>query len=279
MLKNKLNVAETPDSSNQVKNLLFTLLPPGKTYHAEVSKDRQAKKLDLLNQSVSAENFYFVFNLLTCELENMKGVEKCLGYPVKEFTYSRYLNSIHPAQAIQHTIIAGSMYQLLCKGVFRLHFSTQQYISLIALKHNNGNYIVFKKTTSVFQYTKNNRLLAQLNEFAKIDVYDGTPLKPRISEMEGLQKQDFERVVFEMVLKTFMEKKYFSGHEFLVLKHYAEHETISSRELAKLLDVAVLTIDTYNKRILEKARKTFSYSFVNAREVALYLKKEKILHG
>jgi hypothetical protein len=161
--------------------------------------------------------------------------------------------------------------------VFKLQFGKQKYLSLVGLKHYDGTYIMFKKSTSIFQYDEHNRLLSQLNEFTKIDVYEGEALKPRISESEGFQKKDFERLVFEMTMRSFMEKKFFSAKELTVLKLYAGDGNITRGQLADLLHVATTTIDTYNKRILIKARETFTHSFASSREVALYLKKERIL--
>ncbi len=261
----------------ELRELLNTLLPPGKTYRPVVKKEQQLKQLEALKATIPNESFYFVFNLLTCELEQVKGVSSLLGYSEKEFSVGHYLNCIHPGQSIQLNLIAHSMYKTLCAGVFKLQFSTQRYISLVGLRHYNGRYIVFKKTTSIFQYDDKNRLLAQLNEFTRIDDYDNSPLKPRITEVTGLQKDDFERMVFKMTMQSFMEKKYFSEKEFGILRQYAGREAITTKQLAELLNVAPTTINTYNKRILAKAKDLFTHSFSTAREVALYLKKEKIL--
>ena len=268
-----------PPSQSPVQDLrdqLAGLLPPGKPYHAVVARDLQQKALEALDEEITHERFYFVFNLLTCELEHVKGVERWLGYSGKDFTVGRYLGSIHPGQSIQLNLIAASMYRILCSGIFKLQFSTQRYISFVGLRHNNGGYTLFKKTTSVFQYDRENRLLAQLNVFDKIDDYDNSPLKPRITEIQGLQKADFERAVFNMTLQNFMEKKYFSEREFEVLKLYSGNAGITTRELADALHVQTTTINTYNKRILSKAKDIFTHPFSEAREVAFYLKKEKI---
>ncbi|MDQ6763008.1 MAG: LuxR C-terminal-related transcriptional regulator [Bacteroidota bacterium] len=264
------------DAAGSLEKLLGTLLPPENVYIPVVTKEQQLKELDILNERISSESFYFVFNLLAFELENIKGVGKWLGYSEKEFTVNQYLKCIHPGHAVLFNMLAHSMYKLLCKGEFKLRFSTQRYISLVALKHYNGEYILFKKTTSVFQFDEKNRLMAQLNEFNKIELFDGSALKPRVTETEGVQKDDFESVVFKMVLNNLMEDKYFSKREFQVLQCYAANENITSKEVAKKLNVGDNTIDIYNKRILQKARKTFTHPFVNAREVAIRLKKEKL---
>jgi DNA-binding CsgD family transcriptional regulator len=268
-----------PHPSSDVQKLreqLAGLLPPGGIYQPVVPADRQRKALELLDEEVSHERFYFVFNLQNCELEHVRGVERWLGYSGKEFTVSRYLGCIHPGQSIQLNLIAASMYRILCSGVFKLQFSTQRYISFVGLRHNKGEYTLFKKTTSVFQYDRENRLLAQLNVFDKIDDYEHSPLNPRITEIQGLQKEDFERAVFNMTLQQFMEKKYFSEREFAVLKLYSGNSGITTRELAEALKVQTTTINTYNKRILAKAKEIFTHPFNEAREVAFFLKKEKI---
>lgn len=270
-------MAERKAPAKELKDVLNILLPAENTYRVVVSKDEQLKLLEGLNENISNESFYFVFNLLTCELEHVNGIEKWLGYSDKEFTVNRYLNSIHAGQSVLFNIIALNMYKTLCSGSFKLQFYKQKYISFLALKHYNGEYIAFKKTTSVFQYDNTNKLLAQLNEFTKIDIYEGEPLKTRITETNGFQKDDFERMVFAMVLKEFMGKKYFSYKEFEILKHYANNETVNSKQLAALLNVEETTINTFNKRILQKGRKTFTHTFATAKDIALYLKKEKIL--
>jgi hypothetical protein len=263
-------------AGQELRELLNGLLPTGTKTSPCVDSKTQEEYLAALEEGIAHERFYFVFNLLTCELEHIRGVEKWLGFSNREFTVDQYLNCIHPGQSIQLNMIASSMYKTLCKGVFRLQFSTQRYISLIGLKHHNGRYILFKKTTSVFQYDRENRLLAQLNVFDKLDEYENSPLKPRITELSNLQKDDFEHIVFNMTLQSFMEKKYFSEQEFAVLKQYANNEGITTRELAGILNVEASTISTYNKRILAKAKDVFTHPFGEAREVALYLKKEKI---
>lgn len=270
-------MTKSTSAASELRELLGRLLPGHRIYRTVVKPEEQARTLELLKETLSPENFYFVFNLLSGELEQVNGVNRALGYADREFTVGRYLNCIHPGQAIQFNMIAHSMYKVLCGGVFKLHFFTNRYISLLGLRHYNGEYLVFKKTTSVFQYDDQNRLLAQLNEFTRVDVYENSPMKPRISEMTGLQKEEFERRVFAMTLQSFAEKKYFSSRQLEVLRLYAANEHITTRELAVVLSVEPSTINTYNKRILAKAKEIFTHSFIEAREVALYLKKERII--
>ena len=263
--------------SDELRRLLQKLLPPDGNYHPVIKEQQQQEQLNTLNNMIADETFYFVFNLLTYEFDYVKGVERWLGYSDNEFTVGRYLHSISPGQRLQFNLIAQNMYRLLCKGIFKLKFNTQRYMSLVALKHYNGEYITFKKTTSVFQYDDKNRLLAQLDIFNKLGAYEGAPLNTRITETDGLQKDEFERRVFQMTLESFMEKKIFSPREFDILRCYANDKEINSNRLALLLNISPQTVATYNKRILEKAETTFTHSFTNAKEVALHLKKEKII--
>ena len=270
-------MSKTGAPARELKELLQTLLPAQEKYPPVILQEEQEAKLDILRASGSPEHFHFVFDLLGCKLEGVYGVDKALGYPDKEFTVSRYLSCVHPGQSIQFNMIAHAMYHLLCRGVFKLHFLTDSYISLVALRHYSGDYYVFKKTTSIFQYDAKNRLLSQLNEFTRVDVYEHSPLKPRILEMAGMQREEFENRVFAMTFKSFAAKKFFSGRQLEVLRYYAADASVTTRRLADLLEVGTNTINTYNKRILVKAKEIFSHPFSEARDVASYLRKERIL--
>jgi hypothetical protein len=267
----------TDNAASYLEQLLNALLPAKNLYIPVIRKEQQQKQLERLNKNIPDESFYFTFNLLNCKLENVKGVEKWLGYSEKEFTVSQYLKCVHCDQSVLFNLMAESIYKILCKGIFKLRFATQKYITLVAMRQYDGEYYVYKKTTSVFQYDRKNRLLEQLNVFDKIGVYDGTALNPRVTETEGFQWKDFERKVFQMALERFMAAKHFSEKEFEVLICYATHEDWKSKDVAKNMKIEADTIKTFNKRILEKARNIFTRPFNNAREVAMRLKKERIL--
>jgi hypothetical protein len=260
-----------------LRQLLENLLPANAVYNPIVTKEQQKKQLETLDDQIENESFYFIFNLLTRQVENINGVDKWLGYSNKQFNVSQYLKCIHPDHVVLFNLIAQCIYKVLLQGIFKLHFATQKYISLLALRQYDGEYYVYKKTSSIFQYDDKNRMLAQLNEFSRIELYDGTALKPRIMESEGHQAEQFEKIVFQMIYKDMVQEKYFSKKEFEVLKYYSANHDITSKDVAQKMDLRSATIDTYNKRILEKAKKIFTYPFGNAKEVALRLKKEKIL--
>lgn len=260
-----------------LSQLLESLLPTNIVYHSIVPKEQQEKYLETLDDQIANESFYFIFNLLTRELENVNGVDRWLGYSNKQFNVSQYLKCVHPDHVVLFNLIGHCIYKVLMQGIFKLQFATQKYISLLALRHYDGEYYVYKKTSSVFQYDDKNRILAQLNEFSRIELYDGTALKPRITETEGHQAEQFEKMVFQMIYKYMVDEKYFSEKEFEVLKYYASNHDITSKDVAQTMNLKPATVDTYNKRILEKAKKIFTHPFGNAKDVALRLKKEKIL--
>src|SRR5664279_5219730 len=115
------------NTSLQLQKLLAGLLPPENLHVLVVKKEQQEKQLELAKQSISNESFYFVFNLLTCQLENVNGVDKWLGYSDKEFTVNQYLKCVHPGHAVLFNMLAQSMYKILCRGIFQMRFSTQRY--------------------------------------------------------------------------------------------------------------------------------------------------------
>ncbi|HXS59092.1 MAG TPA: LuxR C-terminal-related transcriptional regulator [Hanamia sp.] len=259
------------------REILESLLSSHRIYHPVITKEQQKKQLDILDQQIPLESFYFVVNFRTCEIEQINGVKKWLGYSNKEFTLSQYLKSVHPDHVVLFNLIANCMYRVLFQEIFRIRFNTQKYISMVALRHYNGEYYVYKKTSSAFQLDDKNHILAQLNVFKRIELYDGDALKPRIEEMEEAMREKFEKMVDQMVYTYMVEQRYFSKQEFEVLKYYAEDLHRTSNEVAQKMNLKPATIDTYNKRILEKSRNIFTHPFSNAREVAQRLKREKIL--
>ncbi len=266
------------DSAERLDELLTMLLPPAGFYPPKVSSESQAGRLQKLDEFIQDESFYVVFNLLTKTFDHVNGVNKWLGYPNQTFTPRTYLHIIDPQQAVVHNLVANSMYRLLCGGNFKLQFASQRYISRIALRHYNGSYIEFKKTTSIFQYDANNRLLAQLNEFTKIGSYQTGMLDLRITETNGIRQKDiFEKQVFEGLVRSFLQEKYFSKTELEVLSVYVSQPGISSRGISERLGLAPATVNEFNKRILAKARETFTRLFSTARDVAFYLKEEKLI--
>lgn len=243
----------------------------------KVSKEDQDREITLLNETVSNELFFFVVNLYDFELEHINGVNKYLGYSEKEFTYKQYWNHvIHPGKEALK-LIARRMYEALCSGQYPLEFMVQRFTSMVPLKHYEGHYILTKKTSSVFQYYDNNKLLSYVDEFTIIGDYNGEPLNPRMWFDYDEKDSDLKKQMLNNIMEDFEGMKIFAAKEFQIARKLAYNPHISATELANEFELKPSTVNTYYKRFLEKARNYFQIDFESMSDAANYLRRECIL--
>jgi DNA-binding CsgD family transcriptional regulator len=213
----------------------------------------------------------------TFEVTAMDGVQRWLGYYEKEFTLKKYWGLIHPGlQKATHGVFL-QLCDILCSGKFSLEFMVQRYSSLTALKHYNGHYLLTKRTASVFQYDKKNRLLEYLNEFTIIGEYNGESLSPTFFTNKGEKEKERGDIVMQRVIENFLNLKVFSVNELHVARIVAYQQGVTQNEIAAILSKSPHTIDTCCKRFLKKAREYFHYDFANVTEAAIYLQKAGLL--
>ncbi|HEU4575603.1 MAG TPA: hypothetical protein VFS36_11430 [Chitinophagaceae bacterium] len=254
-----------------------TSLYPAEKIKPKVSLEKQETELRSLKQTIGSERFYFVVDLRQFEISDMAGVQKWLGYYEKEFTLRRYWTSLHPGlQKLSHAVFR-EMIQVVCTGSFKLEFMVQRYSSLVALKHYKGNYLLAKRTASVFQYDYHNRLLEYLNEFTIIGDYNGESLNPKFFTDKGENEKEKNKLIMDNVRKRFRELKVFSIGELQVARALAYNQLATQQEIAESLGKSPHTIDTYCKRFLKKARDYFHVNFSTVAEAAKYVRKAGLL--
>jgi len=242
-----------------------------------VSKSEQDKEINLLKETLENERFFFVVNLLNFEIEKIHGVQKYLGYSEKDFTFKKYWNHlIHPGKQVLK-LLARHMYETLCNGNYPLKFIVQRFTSLVPLKHYNGNYLLTKKTSSVFQYDIKNRLIAYIDEFTIINDYKGEPFDPRMWLEYDKQDSPEKKAILDKMINDFIGMKIFSPGELQVARKLAYNTSITQADIARELGLTVNTINTYYKRFLEKSRDFFQIDFATMADATSYLKRECIL--
>lgn len=242
-----------------------------------VSNEEQAREINSLRETLNNERFFFIINLPKFEIEETYGVQKYLGYPENDFTFKKYWNHvIHPGKQ-PLKLLARHMYEAFCNGKYPLKFIVQRFTSLVPLKHYNGNYLLTKKTSSVFQYDANNRLISYIDEFTIIGAYNNEPLDPRMWFEYDNQDTPAKREFLNKMINDFIGMKVFSPNEFQIARKLAYNTGITQLEIANELGLTVNTVNTYYKRFLEKARDFFHIDFASLADAASYLKREGIL--
>lgn len=242
-----------------------------------VTKAQQQKELQSISSTTGSQRFLFVVDMPGFEITYKDGIERWLGYPEKDFTLKKYWKLVHPGmQKLSHAVFL-QMANLLCTGQFKLDFMVQRYSSLTALKHYNGEYLLTKRTASVFQYDKRNRLTGYLNEFTIIGKYRGEPLAPVFFNDNGMPEAERGAIVMKQVMEHFLGMKIFSVNELQTARALAYNPGATQKSIAAMVKKSPNTIDTFTKRFLQKARQYFHIEFASATEAADYLKQNGLL--
>ncbi len=259
-----------------LKNLVIQIFPP-QLDKLCVTAQQQQLEIDSLKRTIGSERFFFVVDLVNFEMRDNFGIQRWLGYNEKEFNLKKYWAIVHPGRQKSMINVAIQLYNTLCTGKFVLEFMVQRYSSLVVLKHYKGHYLLAKKTSSVFQYDRQNRLTSYIDEFTLIGDYNGEALNPVFFNNRGEQEIERGGEIMRQVVEQFMGMKVFSPKELQTARRLAYEPGITQNQLAQEFTVAVSTIDTYCKRFLLKSREFFHHNFSTAAEAAAYLKKEGLL--
>ena len=271
-MPNKINSSDFDLLKNSVTSLFHTT--PDKLC---VTPQLQQFEIESLKRTLGSERFFFVVDLVQFEMTEACGIQRWLGYNEKEFNLRKYWSIVHPGRQKALMAVAMQLYNTLCTGKFILEFMVQRYSSLVALKHYKGHYLLAKKTASVFQYDKQNRLTSYIDEFTLIGDYNGEALNPVFFNNRGEQELERGGEIMRQVVEQFLGMKIFSPKELQTARRMAYEPGITQNQLSQEFNVAVSTIDTYCKRFLQKSRDFFHHNFSSASEAAAFLKKEGLL--
>jgi len=245
-----------------------------------VPRESQEKEIALLKETLmNNERFFFVVNVPEFKIEELSGIAKWLGYDERDFTLKQYWDRLmHPSRKASLSLISQQLYATLSKGIYTLEFMVQRFATQVPLKHRDGHYVLAKKTSSVFQYDKNNRLLGYIDEFTIIShEYDGTPMNPVMYNSNGEREMIKEKEIMTKVLERFLGMKVFSAGELQAMRVLAYNPQTTQAQMAAHLGLSVHTINEYSKRFLAKAREFYGIDFKTTLEAALYLKREGLL--
>lgn len=269
---------KSPDIFNFefLKAHVLTLMPKPPVNYV-VTSAQQQQEIESLKATLGGRRFFFVNNLENFETTYVHGVSKWLGYSENDFTMKWYLDHvIHPGKRKSIILVAVQLYNALCLGRYSLNFMVQRYSSLVALRHQNGTWLLANKISSVFQYNTENRLTAYLNEFTIIGAYDGQPLGPDFFTDNGVPETRGKQIL-EDTIHHFLELEFFADRELQMARLMIYHPHFTKAQIADSMHVKGSTIKELGERLKEKAEKIFHRSFSSVAEVVMFLKKEGLL--
>lgn len=247
-----------------------------------VSEALQLQEVNLLKETLGGERFFFVIDMQTFSMQYPHGIYKWLGYSESEFTLKFYWDKVvHPSAKKSLLLVVMQMYEMLCSGKYPLEFMVQRFSTKIPLKHQNGKYLLTKKTSSVFQYDSRNRLLAYMDEFTIIGDYAGeAATEPRMYNATGALELEKQKEIMFKAFEHFLQMKVYSVNELQMARKIAYNPTITQAEISIELDISKHTVNTYYKRLLAKTRDFFHKTeeeISSTLDAAIFLRKEGLL--
>jgi hypothetical protein len=260
------------------RNLAGTIFSK-EDYAKEIPDDVLSREYELLKKTNDNEKFVLVINLKDMTFEQVHDVDKVLGYSNASFSMYDYLKIIHPLHAPVHFMTSTEMVPSLMRGDWNIEFMKQRLITLIALRHQNGTYYLFKRVGYVWQYTIEDgktKLLSYVNEFILIDEFKDQPYGIRTAG-EGSVPKEWLAEQLNRLKMIFENENFYAPQELRILREYANRKAVDASDIASILDITRNTVLTHNKRILQNTELLFGKKFDSARDVAEFLKSVNIL--
>jgi hypothetical protein len=92
--------------------------------------------------------------------EHVFGIHHMLGYREEDFTLKRYYSIIHPSHLVAQVTREYVFLESCMSGKWPTGFKSHRFINTIALKHSNGEYLLFKRLIMPFQHDEQFRMLS-----------------------------------------------------------------------------------------------------------------------
>lgn len=233
-------------------------------------KERQAA-LQKMDHEIDFERFYFSVDLHDNKIKHRNGIRKWLGYPDGDFSMRDYSEIIHPAHAAVQDFYSLSFLNLIKSNQFRVRVMQPVCISIISVKHKSGSYILCRRECMPLQVTDQGKLTEYLYGFSIIKYYEGEHYHSRISanNHEGVFMNS---QLNALVGHQFARSRVFSTQELRIIKRYAAHTNSTSDAISAAFRIKKSTVDTFNKRIIQKAEAFAKIRFKTAKDAAEYFR-------
>jgi DNA-binding CsgD family transcriptional regulator len=252
-------------------------LLPENVYNKMVPEEMQKKEIELLKKTLHYEKFFMVINNNRFVTEHVFGINRMLGYREEDFTLKRYYSIIHPSHLVSQATRDYVLLESCISGKWPTEFKSHRFINTIALRHANGEYLLFKRLIIPFQHDDQFRMLSYLNEFTLLKPFNDGASGARITDKTGNNMMVWNEELLKLTRSAFEKQTRFSRQELRVLGLYADNPSISTGEIAQMFKVKESTVVTYKRRILNKAENIFLQRFETAKQTAAYLKEHGLI--
>lgn len=239
-------------------------------YFPIIPLGQQQVVLNQLEKEISNERFYFLVDVKENKITDCKGMELWLGYTDAHFSIKNYLEIIHPAHAFIQSYYGSALFATLMYATMPLQFMQPTIKTLMALKHQNGNYLYCKRECFPFQLSADNKMTAYLCSFNILKGYINENYHVRLFSVDDKHVGNWLQIL-KMTNKIFEANKVFSFQETRILKRYSLNKNTNSDAISKAFKIKKTTVGTYNKRIIKKLETLTGQRFGNAKKIGEYL--------
>lgn len=225
----------------------------------DIARDAKIESLEfelelhkrILNVFQVGDYYYFIFNVTAGDFEFISPeVTRVLGYDAQTLSIQAFLNSIHPEDQPYFANFENKV------SHFYRQFPIEKYKKFkirydFRIKSLKGNYVRLLHQMVVLQHDERGNITRSLG--IHTDISDLKTTGSPVLSFIGLEGEpSYINIDVEEVFTP--AKEIFSKREKEVLKYLAEGK--SSPDIACILNLSRLTIDTHRKNILKKTGAT-----------------------
>lgn len=265
--------------------LLPAYLPPSGVVHSshhtppswsanlhplQVTIRDQQKALLQLSHTINREQFCFTIDLLEEKMVYRHGINRWLGYSDTDFSIKDFQETIHPHHAAVEGIYCRALLDLLTHHSIPLQFMQSLCATTLALRTKQGHYQYVKRECFPFQLNQQQELTEYICVFTLIKEFNRENYHTRFCHPNNIA--DSSEKLSLLVKKIFSDLGLFSIQELRILKRYAQKKDITSEQMGTAFRIKKTTVDTFNKRILQKSAAFSGYHFGTAKLAALHFK-------
>tara|TARA_R110000868_G_scaffold118221_7_gene313711 strand:- start:2205 stop:2984 length:780 start_codon:yes stop_codon:yes gene_type:complete len=197
--------------------------------------------------------YYFIFNLVTLEFDYVsEGTKPLLGIEPNDYSFIKLLKLMHPEDQEQMSLKESTSLNLKLNIIPKDDIGKYKTVYLIRLKDKNGNYKTYLHQVKVINISEDGKIQQTIGVHTDV-TYLKIPFDHKLSFIpidSKLQSYHFEFVNREYVLSDGFSDK-FTKRELDIIKLLGQGKR--AEEIADMLYISKLTVNTHKRNILKKA--------------------------
>lgn len=227
---------------------------------------------DFLQKKPNFQAFFWVKEVNANQLTHTTNLKSTLGHDKGSITNS--LQLIHKDYRKLYGQISTAIDQYCTSGRLGIGVKKFTFIVFLPYKTVDNQYWYIRQTNTIYEFNEDNQALSYLSWHDLIRPYNGEPLTFQIYTHQNTRLHDLEVSIKQTA--NYYQFLPFSERERQVLKICVVQPNLKAKEVAEKLNLALSTVYTHNRNILEKAIKYFSRPFRTMTQLADFLRVYEI---